>query len=372
MKNAVLTVVFTRLFASERGQIALMAEEKSPIRISSPLRDKRSELRINMTIETAYKILGIDSNTKEKEIKKRYRRLMHHVHPDTDAFDTADYEYTAQEINEAYSFLCKYEAEAGSSFSSNAAFQAHHQSDRKSQKNQSKWNASVNGNAYTERNVYHYVEDFDGEIIGVFVVDTGKYIWNTNEDFPLFLKSMFECSKRLLDQLEEAVGKTVSASRRLQTQAELTYLLSQQFIDATATLQTLLTPISDADSSFSIYYIPSMLELSSVTTIHTGMTLYPAYLEKHRLFLKNKAGQEAGYVSFRDDRLYYIIIPLLEQKRAQIKVEVSQKQDKADTRRKNAYKNLDLWIKIPKKHAGTFPENINLQIKTLLKQYFVS
>lgn len=323
-----------------------------------------------MTTTVAYQILGIDPHTEKKEIKKRYRQLMHHVHPDTDAFDTDDYEYTAQEINEAYSFLCKHESKVGSS--QDTASQTHRKASGNHQKSRTKWHADVNVNAYTERNVYHYAEDFDGEIIGVFLADTGKYIWNTNEDFPLFLKSMFECSKRLLDQLEERTGNTVSATKRLETQAELTYLLSQQFIDATATLQTLLTPISDADSTFSIYYIASMLELSLAASVRAGMTLYPAYLKKHRLFLKTKAEKEAGYVSFKDDRLYYIIIPLLEQKRAQVKINVSKKQDRLNTHGKNKYKNLDFWIKIPKNHTGTFPENINLQIEELLEHYFDS
>ena len=39
---------------------------------------------------------------------------------------------------------------------------------------------------------------------GAFVIADGKYIWNHNADFPLFLKSMFEVNKQLLDGLEEA------------------------------------------------------------------------------------------------------------------------------------------------------------------------
>lgn len=38
---------------------------------------------------------------------------------------------------------------------------------------------------------------------GAFVVANGKYIWNHNEDFPLFLKSMFDVNNQLLDDLDE-------------------------------------------------------------------------------------------------------------------------------------------------------------------------
>lgn len=82
-----------------------------------------------------------------------------------------------------------------------------------------------------------------------------------------------------------------------------------------------------------------------------------------------KSGQEAGYVSFRDDRLYYILIPILEQKRALVKIEVSRKQDRFNTRQPNKYKNLDLWIKMKDNDDNKFPENINMQIEELLKKY---
>ena len=60
-----------------------------------------------MTKAMAYKILGITPGTDLTDIKKKYRQLMHRVHPDTEAFSTRAYDFTAQEINEAYDFLRK-------------------------------------------------------------------------------------------------------------------------------------------------------------------------------------------------------------------------------------------------------------------------
>lgn len=97
--------------------------------------------------------------------------------------------------------------------------------------------------------------------------------------------------------------------------------------------------------------------------------LYIRPTSNHRLFLTTKSGKNAGYVSFRDDRLYYIIIPLFEQKRAQVKIEISAAQDRKRSRPAWKYKNLDFLIKIPHNNAGTFPENINLQIEGLLAEY---
>lgn len=103
--------------------------------------------------------------------------------------------------------------------------------------------------------------------------------------------------------------------------------------------------------------------------LRSGMTLYPSCIRDHRLFLTTKSGKNAGYVSFRDDRLYYIIIPLFEQKRAQVKIEISATQDRKRNLPAGTYKNLDFLIKIPHDNAGTFPENINLQIEGLLAEY---
>lgn len=35
-----------------------------------------------------------------------------------------------------------------------------------------------------------------------------------------------------------------------------------------------------------------------------------------------RSGKEAGYISFKDDRLYYVLIPILEQKRAMVKISI--------------------------------------------------
>ena len=37
-------------------------------------------------------------------------------------------------------------------------------------------------------------------------------------------------------------------------------------------------------------------------------------LRNHRLCVRNRQGQELGYLSFQNDRLYYVVVPLFEQK----------------------------------------------------------
>lgn len=331
-----------------------------------------------MTRIKACQILGIAIDADMTEIKKVYRQLMHQVHPDTDAFHTIKYAYTAQEINEAYAFLCKTDnAQSKSTSSRDKGFSrkstysrnsTHAENTSSTPPKKKRWNAPLNPTAYTERNIYHYVEDYDCSIIGSIVLDTGKFLWQPEEDFLLFLKSIMECSKKLLNQAEQESGYAPNPSRRAETQAKLVYLLAQQFIDASETLKLLVKP--SVKETCSIYHIPAMLELSlQAPALPAGATLYPAAITRHRLYLKSSDGQNAGYLSFHDDRLYYIVIPLFEQKKAQVKIRIAKEQQQKKSRSSNRYKNLDFWLKVPHTAEGTFPENISLQIKSLLYDY---
>ena len=307
-----------------------------------------------MTTLQAYDILALSQDADFREIKKQYRQLMHRVHPDSGAFDVEEYPYTAQEINEAYETLRQTDCEntAGKRSSRNSS-KGKKQSQTASQTawhakyGQSSWNAEMgwdapeNTGAYTKRKIFHKVENMDGTMIGVVSIAEGKYLWKPEEDFSLFLKSILECSERLLAEIDERNGMSRQAAIRLRFQAELAYLLAQQFIDGAESMEELLTPVETGKEA-ETYYIPAMLEAGGTTVgLRTGMVLYPAGVRAHRLYLKTKMGKEAGYLSFRDDRLYHIVIPLLEQKRAQVKIEVSRKQDRKNTTGRSKYKNID-------------------------------
>lgn len=226
------------------------------------------------------------------------------------------------------------------------------------------------------------------------MITEGKYLWTIEEDFPLFLKSIFACSNQLLQEIEAKLEKSVREEERLKVQAELTYLLAQQFIDAPEILghfsetkrknnteqEENAGQEKDAEQNrkaetagqpeAEIFYFAAMLELmDTVHDMRAGTPLFPAALKQHRLFLKKQSGEAAGYLSLKDDRLYYILVPLLEQKRAMVKIQVAAKQDRANMRGRKRYKNLDFWIKVPRKYAGTFPESIGLQIENLLLSY---
>ena len=82
-----------------------------------------------------------------------------------------------------------------------------------------------------------------------------------------------------------------------------------------------------------------------------------------------QAGRELGYLSFLDDRLYYVLIPLFEQKRVQIKIKAAKKQPEKTKKYASNYHYLDMWVRLRDDNFSRMPENLNLQIEQLLAQY---
>ena len=99
-----------------------------------------------------------------------------------------------------------------------------------------------------------------------------------------------------------------------------------------------------------------------------GQPLFPSRMSCHRLYLKDGENREAGYLSFSDDRLYYGVIPLMEQRRVQVRAEVSGHQPAKRGRGRNYY-NLDLWLRLLPEESRKQPEDLGRQIEDLLKKY---
>lgn len=332
-----------------------------------------------MTIWEAYKVLDLLPETEWEEIKKRYRQLITQVHPDNDLSVDKPYAYNAQEINIAYSILKRKKSrpEALKHTGPEAKTPSHSKEKRHTkEKKPLVWDAPINENAYIEREIFHYVEDYDGSILGNICIARGKYLWKTEEDFPLFLLSVYKCSKQLLDEIDmkNDYGSQMREMtvQRQKFQAQLAYLLAQQFIDGAVLLKELATKKGMDQEGNKFFYLPAMLEPSSpALLLKAGETLYPSAVRNHKLYLKNHSGGELGYLSFLDDRLYYIVVPLFEQKRVQIKVQISETEKRAGKRAKTAptYHNLHLWLKLLATPSNLAPENLNLQIEQLLRVY---
>ncbi|HIV90121.1 MAG TPA: J domain-containing protein [Candidatus Eisenbergiella stercoravium] len=329
-----------------------------------------------MTEHEAYQILGLSPGAGEPEIKRRYRRLMLQSHPDAAIENPL---HDAQKLNAAYSLLKK--ALSGTaSISSETEADNVHRTEAAGKRN-STWDAPVNPYAFREREIFHYAEDQEGAVLGSFPIAKGKYLWHTQEDFPLFLLSIYRCSRLILDEIDEELSREEPPSIRLSVQAELAYLLAQQFTDAQSSIRELASEMKTDPQGRELYHFSAMLEYdkkwiskahgtSFRTDLQEGELLFPSSLRKHRLYLKNHHGQEMGYLSFPDDRLYYILIPLFEQRRVQVRIRMAAK---GRAREKSAgCRKLSLWIRLSDRNQSGLPENLNLQIERLLEAYRLS
>ena len=168
-----------------------------------------------MTRKEAYRILGLPDGAGKEEIKKRYRQLMMQAHPDMNLSSDGHLTRQAQEINLAYAALKKLPENHPS------ANQKTKKSDAPGRKHVDAWNAPVNIPAYREREIFHFAEDPEGGVLGNICIARGKYLWTTDEDFPLFLLSIYRCSKGILDETDAMLRQDPSPALRRDVQAAL-------------------------------------------------------------------------------------------------------------------------------------------------------
>lgn len=312
-----------------------------------------------MTEREAYRILGLSPGTDDRELKRTYRKLIMQSHPDSGNEAACD---RARELNLAYAILKGAKApERERPFQNDFA--------KRRQADRTGWNAPLNIHAFAEREILCYAEDPDGAPLGSFSIARGKYLWRIEEDFPLFLLSVYRCGKDLLDEADAALHRN-SPSGRERIQAELTYLLAQQFIDGAALLSQLAKKGPPDQSGEPVFYVPSTLEFSGPPiALEEDELLFPSVLRRHRLYLKRKSGKEIGYLSFPDDRLYYVVVPLLEQRRVRIRVQAAPRTPRPKKAAFPGYHRLHLWLKWNHRADALLPENLNLQIEKLLWHY---
>ncbi|MCR5686861.1 MAG: J domain-containing protein [Lachnospiraceae bacterium] len=287
-----------------------------------------------MTRNRALEILGAEPDAGLRDLKKNYRDLMRKTHPDSAR--EHDYPYEAHEINEAYNCLLShlYDDDGPDDGQSSPKI---------------RWDAPVNANAYCTRPIYQYAEDANGSVIGTMTVDDGKYMWMEDEDFPLFLKSLYDTARSVIS--DDDAAKDISRSDDDDLLKDITYLIAGQFFGSDSALG-LMRP--EADGS---YHSRVMVELSGPPP-QEGEALFPLRLADHRLYVRDGSGNELGYMTFCDDRLLFGIIPLFERNAVKVRITAGK------TKRRSA--DADLWIIPTHEDNVTVIESINENIRRRL------
>lgn len=298
-----------------------------------------------MNHKKTYQILGIRPDTSLEEIKKKYRALMILTHPDSG--EESNYPYDASSINLAYEYITKHGIMAD-------RIKNHNFEEKTAPV--IRWNAPVNPQAYAPRSIFHTVEEKHGISIGLATLDYGKYMWTKDEDFSLFLKSLYLCCKEILDQATEE--HFLSKEKELFLLSELIYLMAQQYVDSALVLE-----LSDKESK-GIYQLDAMVEMDVLCPLAKGEYLIPSRISRHKLYVKKEGGKEIGYLSFKDDRFYYGLIPLFERRSVKVKIQVVDEKIQRMTGKK--YREVNLQLLFEKENRSEVMENINDRINRLL------
>ncbi len=244
-----------------------------------------------MDINTAYRILGASRNDDENTIKKKYKRLLFIHHPDAKSHrgESSD-DGMVTKVIEAYKVVRE-----------NLKFEADQSVDLE-------WEATINEEAFCERAVYVQYRIYDDEDLPLSKVAEGKYVWDPDlEDFPLFAKSVLEAAKDAVS----GAGRTSSTDLLM----EVFHFMMQEYVLPTDAARKTGEPLGETDDiteyQFTGYIKSNFSRRTDV--FHEGEPV-DIYLSDNRAAAQNPVtGVFLGDISFDDDALYYVILPLLEE-----------------------------------------------------------
>ena len=306
-------------------------------------------------------ILGVEPEDDEKSIKEKYRRLMFKHHPDsvTDS-DEASLEKT-QKINEAYAVLRK-------SGKQNTGRRVKF----------SKWGAEIIPDAFCERTIFIAGGEYEGYKISNIPVAHGKYERDPDlEEYDMLLFSLNKLTGELLEKIERQEniydGDTgLTDYQKKSYHMRLFHLLAQQFIDPVSCLKRVAVSDSKEDM-YDIYNFRAEIKVAEESTakreakkLKPRDIVIPLAFDENRIMVGTGAKVILGYLTFSEDELYYVLIPILKEKLAKVKIEIPENM-KQKGKGSVSYAPVNLHIRLDKEKM---PEkDLNIQIRKVIMEY---
>ncbi len=250
-----------------------------------------------MTLKEAYKILGISKENTDREIKAKYKKLLIMYHPDSDPTRkrAPEDDEKIRLIIEAYKRIKESE---GETFYDTYEFT---------------WNALENRSAFSERNIFFRFKIYD-ESLPPSKMARGRFVWDPDmEEFPLFAKSVLEACKDVISDTD-----STPAPDKVK---DIFHLMMQEYVLPADAARKIGKKIRE-DPDREVYTFSGFIN----DTFTTTSTPTPASASKPRcdeplnIYLSGDravvaeivTGRILGSISFDDDALYYVILPLLE------------------------------------------------------------
>ncbi|MCD8015369.1 MAG: DnaJ domain-containing protein [Lachnospiraceae bacterium] len=341
-----------------------------------------------MDIEEAKRILGITDEDDGRTAKIKFRRLIGRYHPDAAGTDSKEHQELAQRINAAYSLLKSEEF-----FLTKAVAEV-------------VWREIVNESVFTARNIYapyHYWSciceadrdvgralmrsmtsngaaypwDIDSE--GLYQrVTNGKYMWDPNEEeFPLFLRSIYHAARDLLDAVETECNVTGNTDAlRISSQERLFHCLAMQFVEPADCLPKIAEPDMVDKENRKIYrfraYVGEKQNLDimrRIASLRAAESVYPAAIRNGRLMIVDQSGGSLGHLSFAEDELYYCLFPFMSAHVAQVRLTVKKVQRNKGNYLRHAKAEIEFLIRLNQEADNYRNPDMNERIERILSDY---
>ncbi|MCR5216818.1 MAG: hypothetical protein K6C69_07735 [Lachnospiraceae bacterium] len=186
--------------------------------------------------------------------------------------------------------------------------------------------------AYTSRVIYGESTGDKMELsMKPMRIANGRYTWNPDgESFDMLLYSVWEQVEELCKDLPVQSDEDGMTRKNY-----LQHLLMQEFIDPVQALMKLRREAYVDEQGRKVYVLSGNVECTVkesanyefLRRLKKDEMLMPLRFHHQRLVLSDLNKNELGLLSFSQSELYYIVIPLLRRKMAQVKITVEQVQE---------------------------------------------
>ena len=296
-----------------------------------------------MTLKEAYKILGVSKENSDREIKAKYKKLLIMYHPDSDPTRdrSAEDDEKIRQVIEAYNKIRESEGEP--------SFEPY----------EFTWDAFENKRAFSERNIFFQFKIYD-EALPPSKMAKGRFVWDPDmEEFPLFAKSVLEACKDVMTDHD-----VTPAPDKVK---DIFHLMMQEYIlpaDAARKIGKKIREDGDKEVYYFSGFIKDELGSSRESKINCGEPLNIFLREDRAVVEEIVTGRMFGSISFDEDELYYVVLPLLEDPMVDAHATII----KVDSGRRNKERiHVAIELTIPKDLTDTPVLNEKLIKELLMK-----
>ena len=269
-----------------------------------------------MTLKESYKILGATKSDDPRTIKTKYKKLLILYHPDSDPTGKRDPEddEKIRQVIEAYRKIRESDGESG--------YDPY----------EFTWDAFENRNAFSERNIYVQFKMYDEEL-PLSKMARGRFVWDPDmEEFRLFSKSVLEACREAITDYDAAPTPDLVK--------DIFHLMMQEYVLPADAARKLGKKVGEEDGPETYSFVGFVKEASATPGEPLNI-----YLREDRAVVEEiVTGKILGAVSFDDDELYYVILPLLEDPEVEVRATVT----KCESSRKSGSRmHVDIKLVIP-------------------------